>query len=745
MELRHYALKPPYTRTYFTVPGYVQDTLHRHGLAPIQEDGECLTALAMAAHYGPQDEADGPMGHFAPFLLIDPYREPTGVVGTEFFTFLINSTLQRMPQPTTDDDEAAVSLAFARLMDATAKGRHSLLYDARERRWAAEDRDNWLRTPMEPLPALRELTKWKHWKPGRIRELEPTTQRRLEGDLRIQWARRLIAHLSPHANDIPHLRSLQGDDLLQEYMDLLGDTRFRTLRIHCLGLEELQRMGFNKIPWDEAAVRALLNRLREMEATPHKIQRIWDTLRWFSKRFGLLDVTSMERLQEKRKALQDQLTPTVIKPQRKAMVPSKEVIWALESGTAGVPPPGASSPDRGGTHPLDQFILGVVRFQVACSARFNDLQHTSTASLQVNSSTVELSAWQTKTVSAFKMKKSPVPLIAPKYSFTGHDWWTPLTIAWRKMHALDAFVNSDYLIPTLSKDGLGLIPRPSSPDRALRWLKAALGRRGLQSHQVDKLSWHSFRVFIPDCAFQLRIPRDQRQYLGNWTTESTADIYTREKRNVVTRVWEEVALKLPSLNLGGARLVREDLDHPDWEDPMVVTIDDAGAGQPSTPPGNAPQAGAGEPGNSPPLRPSSWDLVEQGKVPADSVADSTGPWRVISTTMRRKGAQVFKVHLLDTHGRTIGCGWTPNLARVTELSVDDYVADIDSHICCERCFKNHTFPKTWGLPGSPDAQAPSASSPDSDDSLTDESVDTASEEEKITVETLNNSHERMDT
>ena len=277
MELRHYALKPPYTRTYFTVPGYVQDTLRRHGLSPIQEDGECLTALAMAAHYGPQDEADGPMGHFAPFLLIDPDREPTGVVGTEFFTFLINSTLQRMPQPTTEDDEAAISMAFARLMDATAKGRHSMLYDARERRWAAEDRNNWLRTPMEPLPALRELAKWKHWKPGRIRELEPTTQRRLEGDLRIQWARRFIAHLSPHANDIPHLRSLQGGDLLQEYMDLLGDTRFRTLRIHCLGLEELQRLGFNKIPWDEAAVRALLNRLREMEATPHKMvfQALW--------------------------------------------------------------------------------------------------------------------------------------------------------------------------------------------------------------------------------------------------------------------------------------------------------------------------------------------------------------------------------------------------------------------------------------------------------------------------------------
>ena len=89
-------------------------------------------------------------------------------------------------------------------------------------------------------------------------------------------------------------------------------------------------MGFNQICWDEAAVRALLNKLRDTEATPHKIQRIWDTL--------LLDVAFFGRLQEKRKALQDQLPPTVSKPQRKAMVPSKEVIWALECGAVGIPP-----------------------------------------------------------------------------------------------------------------------------------------------------------------------------------------------------------------------------------------------------------------------------------------------------------------------------------------------------------------------------------------------------------------------
>ena len=61
-------MKPPYTRTYFTVPSHVQDTPRRNGLSPVQADGECLTALIMAAHYGPSEEAELPMGLFEPFL-----------------------------------------------------------------------------------------------------------------------------------------------------------------------------------------------------------------------------------------------------------------------------------------------------------------------------------------------------------------------------------------------------------------------------------------------------------------------------------------------------------------------------------------------------------------------------------------------------------------------------------------------------------------------------------------------------
>ena len=68
-------------------------------------------------------------------------------------------------------------------------------------------------------------------------------------------------------------------------------------------------------------------------------------------------------------------------------------------------------------------------------------------------------------------------------------------------------------------------------------------------------------------------------YLGNWLTESTADVYVREKRNVVVEIWGQVAQKVPNLNLGPGRERREDLNHPDWADPLpppAVEITDAG-------------------------------------------------------------------------------------------------------------------------------------------------------------------------
>ena len=173
-----------------------------------------------------------------------------------------------------------------------------------------------------------------------------------------------------------------------------------------------------------------------------------------------------------------------------------------------------------------------------CCARFNDLQHTSPVTLRVTTSTIEMMAWQTKTASAFRIKKNPVPLIAPKLTMFGADWWTDWVETLKSLHSLERFQDMDYLIPTLSKDFQGVIPRPGSSDRSLRWLKEALIRQGVDQDLVQPLSWHSFRVFIPDCAYQLGIP-----------TESTADIYTREKRNVVVDIWGKVVSRMRDINM----------------------------------------------------------------------------------------------------------------------------------------------------------------------------------------------------
>ena len=261
--------------------------------------------------------------------------------------------------------------------------------------------------------------KWRHWKLGRLKEESATTQRKLELHLRDRWAERIIGLLLPFAKD---LNAVNGDNVHQEYLDLLGDTRFRTLRIHCLCFENIQKLGFNTIPWKESDIRSLLNTLRDQEITPHKLQGIWNTLRWFSARFGLLDPDSLERLKAKRKTIQEGLVETNVKPQRKAQLPSKEVIMMLEKIAAGE---GLTAATGASTSPkffLDRYICAMARFQVACSARFNDLQLTSPGGYKLTEATLELQAWQTKTVSAFRIKKSPVPLIAPLYSFTGLDW-----------------------------------------------------------------------------------------------------------------------------------------------------------------------------------------------------------------------------------------------------------------------------------------------------------------------------------
>ena len=114
--------------------------------------------------------------------------------------------------------------------------------------------------------------------------------------MRGKWAERLLAHFAPFAERIAYMQDILGEDFRKEALDLLGDSRFRTLRQHCLVYESLRKRGFTVIPWQERHVRSLLNQLADEEVTPCKLRQVWNTLKWFSKTFGLLKIDELHRL-----------------------------------------------------------------------------------------------------------------------------------------------------------------------------------------------------------------------------------------------------------------------------------------------------------------------------------------------------------------------------------------------------------------------------------------------------------------
>jgi len=298
-------------------------------------------------------------------------------------------------------------------------------------------------------------------------------------------------------------------------------------------------------------------------------------------------------------------------------------------------------------------------------------------------------------------------------------------------------------------------------DRTLRWLKDALGRRGVPPELFQDLTWHSFRVFIPDCAFQLGISRDQRRYLGKWMTESTADVYTREKRNVVVKVWHEVANNLSEISMGG-RMVREGvcpwLNHPHRvKDPSSANL---------------------------------WMMTSQSSLhlrinhrlcwrrtnqvrsrkclyyrrkwtaryqarhqrtnwalltapfgcwtPANKLGPPHGPLRVVASSRKSGPTGTYKIHLLTVDHKAVGCGWQPTALKAQDLNPIERQSDPGSYQECVRCFKLYDFPSDWPVKQTAQEEDSEISS-SSADSFTDDSVDTASESEKVTASDLRTS------
>ena len=166
-------------------------------------------------------------------------------------------------------------------------------------------------------------------------------------------------------------------------------------------------------------------------------------------------------------------------------------------------------------------------------------------------------------------------MIAPKYSFTGIPWWTTWVASVRRLVSEEAFQDIDYLLPTVSKDFAGVIPRPSTPERALRWLKDAILRRG-----VTPVGEAADVALIPSVHPGLRFPDGDPPGAPHVPRQLAHGENSRRLRaGEAQRCCGDVAQKVPNLNLGPGRERREDLNHPDWADPLpppAGDITDAG-------------------------------------------------------------------------------------------------------------------------------------------------------------------------
>ena len=117
------------------------------------------------------------------------------------------------------------------------------------------------------------VKKWRHWKPSRVRPSPLTSIQEIELDLRDKWAARLIASIIPVAEHLSMVKPLmKSKDPVKEIKHLLGTTRFRTIRIHCLGLEELHKLGV-PLPWEEENIRDFLNHMIETESSASRLSR----------------------------------------------------------------------------------------------------------------------------------------------------------------------------------------------------------------------------------------------------------------------------------------------------------------------------------------------------------------------------------------------------------------------------------------------------------------------------------------
>eukprot|EP00971_Amphidinium_carterae_P330947 6464260-Amphidinium_carterae.1 len=471
-------------------------------------------------------------------------------------------------------------------------------------------------------------TKWKRYHPEQT--VQPTSMRAQELEWAHQWRVQLIELLKPYSEVMPpFLAAMEREHPEQELHDMFGNLRWSTLRQHHKNLHNMLRIRPDLFPLTQSKGHGILQQLEEQRVAPTKLGTWTTTLRWVQSLVG--GDMSIPTLLKKKAAISERMATTRLEAPRRAHSMSIDAVRALETACVQ------------STSWVSRLGAGHFRFLLGASARFDDGQHTRGDSILITKSTIEFSAWQTKTMRLARARSQVLPLICPLVAFSTHEWWS--TYVSELSHLSELLPERDFLLPMPSPAFASFQSAPCGRTQALNWLRSLLQDGGLPSAEVSTITLPSLRVFAADLVYAAGISRDSRRYLGRWAEAQTADVYTRDHRTVVSNIWSEMLRNQVTLQSYEPRTVAEDLQGQDY-------------------------------GHQSPTQ-----------------TGPCGPFRLVINV----GARVPMLHWLDAGDRSVGCGWKPSSRSKVQLvlSEEDWRTKPVTLTKCVHCFKRQQLPESW--------------------------------------------------
>ena len=407
--------------------------------------------------------------------------------------------------------------------------------------------------------------------------------RHLELQYAKRWRQRILARLTPYDAYFPSfvVAAMGAKNVYRAYHDLFGTSRYNSLAGHGRRLDKILHLCPTILPFTTGKILRLFDIMRdkhesdELHLKANTPMTYWRTIYYVAALAGLKDTLDIPLLERKRDAVRATLVVSVNREDKRATPPTTKVIIALERVAIN------------GSTWFKRYMASVSRHGIGATGRFNDYQHTSPDTHKDEPKTSELAAWQTK-VSDPVTNYRPMPLIAPKISFSGHKWWETLSDGIATLNKL--LGPRDYMIPTPTIDRTRIEDKPLGSTAALKLYREILIEGGFSEEEAREQTLSGWRVYMPEQAYQANISKERRQYLGRWAGENMADTYTRQHREVVIGIWAEVlGLKnTGALQHTSTQKVPVDIQHPYYfeDHPDKSTQDRAQWGAlPSPPPG----------------------------------------------------------------------------------------------------------------------------------------------------------------